>query len=143
MRVKRLDGTHGFVDLVADVTYVQVQTEAGLLVSIVERVSENGLGITIDSQTGRLDIGGVYATDSQARLKVATVNAPAGATIARLTQNLLGIEWVVRLRDDGTTYHQCPACGRLDYELHTPGCWLGAFLGQPTSFNPAKPGDQA
>lgn len=144
MRVQRLDTKTGYyIDMVADLSSIRLETDGGLVVGVTDRPAENRIELKVDHHAGRLDVQELTATDSQVRVKVAGVLAPAGATLAGVTQRLLEIEWVIRQRDDGTTYGQCPACGRLRDERHTYGCWLGAFLGQPTSFNPAKPGEQA
>lgn len=134
MRVMRLDAATGkFVDLVADAHYVQLETEAGLSVNVIERPHERRVEVSIDNRRGRLDAQEVTATDTQVRLKVAAVDAPAGYALADVTRHLKELEWVGRRREDGTAFAQCPDCGRLREEQHAPGCWLGAFLGQPSS----------
>lgn len=108
-----------------------------LRISLTER-DGGRVGIHIDPQRGRLDIHELSGTDTQVRVSVSAVMAPSGATIAELAQRLRGIEWVGRLQADGSTRGQCPSCGRFEDEMHTSGCWLGAFLGQPSSYLAGK-----
>lgn len=137
MRVQRLETHNGsFIDLVADSNHVRLETAGGLVVTVLDRPAENRIEVAIDNRHGRLDIQEMAATDVQARMRVAGVLVPSGATLAGVTQRLMEIEWVSRVRDDGSHYGQCPACARFRGENHDPGCWLGAFLGQRSSTNP-------